>query len=113
MFFVFTRGVQVAVFTFGIQGLELLSTILRSRGNEFDADVMMRCDVHLLRSRVPHVELRRASSIMMAFGLDNSKKEMEGKCVRLQWFLEIYSVCRVSYNGARSPRSHALTPLFF
>jgi hypothetical protein len=28
--------------TIDAQGLELLSTVLRSRGNEFDADVMMR-----------------------------------------------------------------------
>jgi hypothetical protein len=61
------------------QGLELLSTVLRSRGNEFDADVMMRfcpfcgCKVHFF-----NMCCRRAASIMMAFGLDSSKKETEG-----------------------------------
>jgi hypothetical protein len=51
----FTRCVQLALLTFGLQGLELLSTILRSRGNEFDADVMMRWAVYLLRGRVSYV----------------------------------------------------------
>jgi hypothetical protein len=103
--------VQLVLLTFWLQGLELLSSILRSRGNEFDADVMMRCVVYLLCSRVYHAGCRRASSIMMAFGLDNSNKELEGKRVRLQWFFEIYSVFRVSHNGARPPRSHSLTRL--
>ncbi len=61
-----------------LQGLELLSSVLRSRGNEFDADVMMRCSAFDMRSYVGNTPLRRAASIMMAFGTDSKKKELEG-----------------------------------
>jgi hypothetical protein len=47
--------------TIAAQGLELLSTVLRSRGNEFDADVMMRFH--------PCVVAKFTFSILVAGGL--------------------------------------------
>jgi len=56
--------------------------VLRSRGNEFDADVMMRCVACVLmcalETRRPRVHCRRAASIMMAFSAEGGKKEQEG-----------------------------------